>query len=492
MLDDTLIYYIIGDNGASAEGTPTARSTRCSSLNGAAALETLEFMSVHIDEFGGPEAYNHYAVGWSHAMCTPYQWTKQVASHFGGTRNGTIVHWPNGFDAQGEVRSQFHHVIDIAATVLDVAGLPEPTVVTASTRCRSTASTALRFDEDDAAEHRETQYFEMFCNRGIYHKGWTAVTRHSIPWMFGATLPALDDDVWELYDTHHRLDPGPRPRSRTPRQARRTPTTVPHRGASSTTCSRSMIGASNGSTPRSPDVPNCSRALATAVRRYGAAQRELGHQPQEQVALGHRRRRGPRRRRQRRHHRPRRRVRRLVAVPERRRADPLLQPAGLAGSKAPAPSTDRRAHQVRMEFTYDGGGLGKGGESSCSSTAPGRLGPLSRRAFPMPFSADETSTSGRTPVPRSATTTTPTPADSPARSTGSSSTSTKRPRTPTTISRPKNASASQWHGSRRSRPATSRARPAREEGFPGPRVHWRCCWDRRGDASCQPLLLVSD
>ena len=99
------------------------------SFNGAAALETAEFMASKIDEFGGPEAYNHYAVGWAHAMDTPYQWTKQVASHWGGTRNGTIVHWPNGFTARGEVRSQFRHVIDIAPTVLEAAGLPAPSFV---------------------------------------------------------------------------------------------------------------------------------------------------------------------------------------------------------------------------------------------------------------------------------------------------------------------------------------------------------------------------
>ena len=99
------------------------------SLNGAAGIETTEFMAERIDQFGTVAANNHYAVGWAHAMDTPYQWTKQVASHWGGTRNGTVVHWPNGFEARGEVRAQFSHVIDIAATVLDVAGLPEPTFV---------------------------------------------------------------------------------------------------------------------------------------------------------------------------------------------------------------------------------------------------------------------------------------------------------------------------------------------------------------------------
>ncbi len=201
ILGDTLIYVIIGDNGASAEGTPNGTFNEIISLNGAAQFETVEFMAGHIDEFGTPAAYNHYAVGWAHAMDTPYQWTKQVASHLGGTRNGTIVHWPNGFTSRGEIRSQFHHVIDVAATVLDAAGLPEPTFVNGIQQMPlHGVSMAYAFDNPDAPEARETQYFEMFCNRGIYHKGWTAVTRHSVPWMFGAELPKLDDDVWELYD----------------------------------------------------------------------------------------------------------------------------------------------------------------------------------------------------------------------------------------------------------------------------------------------------
>ncbi|HEU4354578.1 MAG TPA: arylsulfatase [Actinomycetota bacterium] len=200
VLDDTLIVYIVGDNGASAEGQIHGTFNELMSLNGAAALETTEYMASNIDRFGTPAAYNHYAVGWAHAMDTPYQWTKQVASHWGGTRNGTVIHWPNGFHARGEVRTQFAHVIDVAATVLDVAGLPEPTFVNGVQQMPMHGS-SLRASFDDAAapEHRETQYFEMFVNRGIYHKGWTAVTRHSTPWVMQPELPAFDDDVWELY-----------------------------------------------------------------------------------------------------------------------------------------------------------------------------------------------------------------------------------------------------------------------------------------------------
>ncbi len=199
VLDDTLVYYIIGDNGASAEGTIQGSFNEYFMFNGAAALETTEFMSSRIEDFGTPAAYNHYAVGWAHAMDTPYQWTKQVASHWGGTRNGTIVYWPKGFAARGEVRPHFFHVIDVAATVLEAAGLPEPTFVHGVQQMPiHGASMVPTFDDADAPERRETQYFEMFVNRGIYHKGWTAVTRHSTPWVMAA-MPAFDDDVWELY-----------------------------------------------------------------------------------------------------------------------------------------------------------------------------------------------------------------------------------------------------------------------------------------------------
>jgi arylsulfatase A-like enzyme len=201
ILDDTLIYVIIGDNGASAEGTPNGTFNEILTLNGIAGVETPEFLTERIDKFGSPESYNHYAVGWAHAMDTPYQWTKQVASHWGGTRNGTIVHWPNGIKAKGEIRSQFCHVIDVAPTVLEVADLPQPAIVNSVQQAPMEGiSMAYSFDDGKASERHELQYFEMFCNRGIYHKGWSAVTRHSTPWMMTAKLPAFDDDVWELYD----------------------------------------------------------------------------------------------------------------------------------------------------------------------------------------------------------------------------------------------------------------------------------------------------
>ena len=204
ILDNTLIYFIIGDNGASAEGTLNGTFNEMLNFNGLSAIETPEFLEARIDKFGGPESYNHYAVGWAHAMDTPYQWTKQVASHWGGTRNGTIIHWPKGIKGKGELRSQFHHLIDVAPTVLEAARLPEPRSVEGiQQEPIHGVSMVYSFNDPKAAERHETQYFEMFGNRGIYHKGWTAVTRHKTPWLLvGEKTPAFDDDVWELYDTN--------------------------------------------------------------------------------------------------------------------------------------------------------------------------------------------------------------------------------------------------------------------------------------------------
>jgi arylsulfatase A-like enzyme len=203
IIDDTLIYYIIGDNGASAEGSLIGTINEIA-MGDAPDLVTPELMIERIDDLGTSRTLNHYAVGWAHAMDTPYQWTKQVASHFGGTRNGMIVHWPKGIKAKGEIRSQFHHVIDVAPTVLEAAGLPEPAIVHGVTQePMHGASMLYSFDNATAPERHETQYFEMLCNRGIYHKGWTAVTRHgNPPWVMAEAQPPLDSDVWELYDTN--------------------------------------------------------------------------------------------------------------------------------------------------------------------------------------------------------------------------------------------------------------------------------------------------
>ncbi len=199
VLEDTLVYYIIGDNGASAEGTPNGCFNEMCTLNGMGGIETEEFLLSKIDDFGTPNAYNHYAVGWAHALCTPYQWTKQIASHWGGTRNGTIVHWPNGFSGKGATRTQFHHVIDVAPTILEVAGIPAPLYVNGIQQAPLEGVSMLPILRDgDAPESHLVQYFEIMGNRGIYHQGWTACTKHRTPWK-ADTPPPFDADNWELY-----------------------------------------------------------------------------------------------------------------------------------------------------------------------------------------------------------------------------------------------------------------------------------------------------
>ncbi len=200
--EDTLFIYIAGDNGASAEGGLDGTFNEMLPLNGISP--PLESVLPRLDDLGGPKAFNHYPVGWAHAMNTPYQWTKQVASHFGGTRNATALSWPAGIEARGEIRQQFHHVIDIVPTILEAAGLPQPYMVNGiAQKPIEGVSMAYTFDNPNAEERHVTQYFEMFGNRGIYHEGWTAVTKHRTPWTTGQIqLPPFSEDEWELYNTY--------------------------------------------------------------------------------------------------------------------------------------------------------------------------------------------------------------------------------------------------------------------------------------------------
>ncbi len=198
-LDSTLFFYIAGDNGASAEGGPEGTNNEMMALNG--INQTADKMTDKIDQWGSPSTYPHFSIGWALAGNTPYQWTKQVASHFGGTRVGMVVRWPEGFAPKGEIRSQFEHLVDVAPTILDAAGLPQPkTVNGVDQRPMDGTSMLAAIKDAKAPENHRTQYFEMFGNRAIYHDGWIASTRHSIPWLSGTKLPALEDDVWELYD----------------------------------------------------------------------------------------------------------------------------------------------------------------------------------------------------------------------------------------------------------------------------------------------------
>jgi arylsulfatase len=197
-LDNTLIIYQVGDNGSSAEGGMIGMYNEMTYFNG--VLETMDMQMAHYDELGGPECFNHFAAGWAVAGNTPFTWTKQVASNFGGTRNGLVMHWPNGIKAKGEVRDQFHHVIDIAPTVFEAAKVPAPRMVNGvEQRPIEGVSMAYSFDDAKAADKRKTQYFEIAGNRGIYHDGWFAGTVHKAPWE-GAPRHVLTEDVWELYN----------------------------------------------------------------------------------------------------------------------------------------------------------------------------------------------------------------------------------------------------------------------------------------------------
>jgi arylsulfatase A-like enzyme len=198
-LDNTLIFYIVGDNGASAEGGMVGLFNEYTYFNG--VNETVQDVLKYYDELGGPKTYGHYAAGWAVAGDTPFTWTKQIASSYGGTRNGMVVHWPKGIKAKGELRSQWHHVIDIAPTILEAASLPEPKSVngTAQTPIEG-VSLAYTFVDPKAASRHTTQYFEIFGNRAIYHDGWLAGTVHRAAWEFKVRRP-LEEDIWELYDT---------------------------------------------------------------------------------------------------------------------------------------------------------------------------------------------------------------------------------------------------------------------------------------------------
>jgi arylsulfatase len=197
VMDNTLFIYIAGDNGASAEGGPEGAYNEMMALNG--IINTAAINMPHLDHWGDPSTFPHYAIGWAWAGDAPFQWTKQIASHYGGTTNGMVIRWPKRIKARGGFRSQFTYATDIAPTVLEAAGLPFPNSVNGTVQQPfDGTSMVYTFDNPTARETHTTQYFEMFGNRGIYHDGWIAAARHSIPWLM-VPNPPLTEDKWELY-----------------------------------------------------------------------------------------------------------------------------------------------------------------------------------------------------------------------------------------------------------------------------------------------------
>lgn len=199
IMDNTIIIFIAGDNGASAEGQMNGMYQEMTYFSGVA--ETVPDMLTHYDDWGEPSTYPHFSAGWAVAMDVPFSWTKQVASDFGGTRNGMIIHWPAGIKAKGELRSQFGHVIDIAPTVYEITKIPAPKIVNGIEQDPiEGTSFAYTFNDAKAPEQHQVQYFEMFGNRGVYQDGWFARTIHRPAWM-QKPLNSLQEDTWELYST---------------------------------------------------------------------------------------------------------------------------------------------------------------------------------------------------------------------------------------------------------------------------------------------------
>ncbi len=197
-LDNTLIFYIAGDNGTSAEGVMNGLYNEMTYFNNEPQGSDIDFMLKHYDNWGDPTTYPHMAAGWAVAFDSPFTWTKQVASNYGGTRNGMITHWPNRIKAKGELRSQWHHVIDVVPTILEAAGLPQPRVVNGTPqRPIEGVSMVYSWDHPKAPDRHQIQYFEMFGNRGIYYDGWFAGTVHLKPW--GKVENRFTEDIWELY-----------------------------------------------------------------------------------------------------------------------------------------------------------------------------------------------------------------------------------------------------------------------------------------------------
>lgn len=197
--DNTLVFYIAGDNGTSGEGGENGTFNEMSYFNG--VTEKFDDMLRFIDKWGSPETYPHMASGWAVALNAPFGWMKQVPSDFGGTRNGTVVSWPKGIKARNEIRTQFSHVIDVAPTVLQAIGLPEPKSVNGVRQIpMQGTSLVYAFEDGKAPERHRTQYFEIAGNRAIYHDGWFARTIHKAPWEAKPRRTLQDNSAWELFN----------------------------------------------------------------------------------------------------------------------------------------------------------------------------------------------------------------------------------------------------------------------------------------------------
>jgi len=323
-LDNTLVFYIVGDNGASAEGTMNGLFNEATYFNG--VPETVSEILKHYDELVGPNSYPHYAAGWAVAGDTPFTWTKQVAGSYGDTRNGMVVHWPNGIKAKGEVRSQWHHVIDIAPTILEAAGLPEPKVVNTTPQTPiEGVSMVYTFANAKAKDRHKTQYFEIFGNRGMYHDGWLAHTVHRAPWESKPRHPFLKDK-WELYHVDEDFSSKDDLAAKHPEKLKELQDLFLKEAVKNHVLPLDdPLAGTNQCHPRRASGPDGRSHLADGVRGHGGDVRKRIHQHQEPFAHDHREGGHPEGWCQRRAHRPGRPLRRMEPVPHGGQAHLRLQ-----------------------------------------------------------------------------------------------------------------------------------------------------------------------
>ena len=392
-LDNTILIYIMGDNGASAEGTLQGTSNEVA-VNANGVQESVPFLLSIIDQLGGPTTYNHYPVGWAHAMDAPMQWTKQVASHFGGTRNGMAIAWPVRIKDKGAIRSQFCHVIDIVPTLYEAIGIKPPKVLD-GVKQKPIEGTSLVYtwNSPSAPTRHTVQYFEMFGNRAIYKNGWMASTTPlRLPWVNVGSDPSPDDFKWELYNINDDFSQAKNLAASNPTKLkelqaafdveakkynvypldssfaeRADPAIRPSltRGRNEFTYYPGMVRIPEGSSPNFKNksfavaaeinVPagGASGVLATLGGRYGGwALLIQDGKPEFAYALSNQ--------------------------PEHKWR--IISPAPIAAGD----------HTVRFSFKYDGGGIGKGGDGTLfvdgKQVAQGRI----ERTIPVRFSLDET------------------------------------------------------------------------------------------------------
>ncbi len=350
-----------------------------------------------MDKWGGPETYPHMAAGWAVALDSPFTWTKQVASDFGGTRNGMVVHWPKGIKAKNEMRSQFSHVIDVAPTILEAAGLPEPKVVDGTPQIpMEGVSMAYTFDDAKAKERHTTQYFEIAGNRAIYHDGWFARTIHRAPWETKPRTTAGQGCLGAVRRAR-RLQPARRPRREKPEEARGDAGTLHERGRGSTTCCRSTTASSSASIAAlvgRPDLMAGRTSLTLAEGMTGMMENVFINVKNKSKTITAE-----------------------IEVPAGGANGTIIAQGGRFGGwslyvkdgvpaydynflglqryRSPRPRSLPRARTtVKFDFAYDGGGPGKGGNGTLfvnnEKVAEGRI----ERTQAGMFSADETADVG--------------------------------------------------------------------------------------------------